>query len=104
MSSISRRDCARQRHHFSKAVTDGDPTLLHRSLSTNERATLRAFRTFSVTPGVLLCFHGTELKLRQASLTTLADKGLLITERFPGAYSLTEQGYAVMISSGASSS
>lgn len=98
MVQSSPRNCLSKSRHRSEISNRSDPSSIHRSLTSTERSTLKAFRMFRVTPGVLLCFHGTELKQRQSSLVALTDKGLLMPERFPGAYSLTEEGYAVMIS------
>ena len=84
--------------HGDSAYPSDSATAARLALSTTEQSTLKTFRKFRVAPGVLLCFHGNELKQRQEALTELTTKGLVVTERFPGAYSLTERGYAVMIS------
>lgn len=65
-------------------------------LSSAELSVLRVFRRYLLTPGVMLCFYGKELKDMKSSLRQLTARGYLVGERFPGAYSLTEDGFAQM--------
>lgn len=61
-----------------------------------ERDVLKVFRNYQITPGQLLCFSGTNLRKHQAGLKRLAERKMLVKERFKGAYSLTQTGYAAM--------
>ena len=65
-------------------------------LSTSEQRVLHTFRRFLMTPGQMLCFYGPNLDQNKATLERLADKDLLIKEKFKGGYSLTSAGYAAM--------
>lgn len=65
-------------------------------LSTSEQRVLRTFRDFLMTPGQMLCFSGPDLKQHKATLDVLADKELLVKEKFKGGYSLTRAGFAAM--------
>lgn len=65
-------------------------------LSPEERAVLKTFRKFLITPGRMLCFYGPELAAFTEPLEALSEKGLLIAEKFRGGYSLTESGYSAM--------
>jgi len=47
-------------------------------------------------PGQMLCFSGPNLKQNKATLELLADKQLLVKERFKGGYSLTQAGFVAM--------
>lgn len=62
----------------------------------NEQRVLKSFRQFLVTPGQMLCFSGPELAKRRNALQQLTAKGLLIEEKFKGAYSLTQEGFAAV--------
>ncbi|MEE2707472.1 MAG: hypothetical protein VX988_10495 [Planctomycetota bacterium] len=44
----------------------------------------------------MLCFHGPNLKTLQTALRQLAEKELLVKEKFKGGYSLTAAGFAAM--------
>ncbi|MBN1851935.1 MAG: hypothetical protein JW829_04395 [Pirellulales bacterium] len=65
-------------------------------LTIAEQRVLRTFRQFLVTPGQMLCFHGSSLNRNQAALKQLIAKELLVKEHFKGGYSITEAGYAAM--------
>ncbi len=65
-------------------------------LSTSEQRVLRTFRRFLMNPGLMLCFSGPNLQLNQKTLELLADKELLVEEKFKGGYSLTQTGFAAM--------
>jgi len=65
-------------------------------LSRPEYTVLGVFRTYLMTPGKMLCFAYPELETLRVPLAQLTDKGLLVAERFRGAYSLTKTGYAAM--------
>jgi hypothetical protein len=54
------------------------------------------FRSYLITPGQMLCFHGLELEKHGDSLRRLTADGLLNKERFAGGYSLTAAGFAAM--------
>jgi hypothetical protein len=49
-----------------------------------------------MTPGKMLCFYGPDLERNKATLELLTDKDFLVKERFKGAYSLTQAGFAAM--------
>ena len=49
-----------------------------------------------MTPGKMLCFSGPDLERYAADLNCLADKKLLVREKFKGGYSLTKGGFAAM--------
>lgn len=65
-------------------------------LSKSEQRVLRTFDDFLVAPGEMLCFYGPDLERNRAALKTLAEKDLIVKERFKGGYSLTPEGFAVM--------
>lgn len=65
-------------------------------LTNSEQRALKAFRQYLVTPGQMLCFYGPELEKHKAALQKLTEKDLLVKERFKGAFSLTEAGFAAM--------
>ena len=65
-------------------------------LSSSEKAVLRTFRQFLVTPGEMLCFFGPNLDRHKAALQQLTSRDFLVKEHFQGAYSLTRDGFAAM--------
>lgn len=65
-------------------------------MSTSERIALDVFRTYGITPGQMLCFHGPHLEKHGDSLRRLTAQGLLTKERFAGGYSLTAAGFAAV--------
>ena len=65
-------------------------------LSTSEQRVFRTFRQYLMTPGQMLCFSGPNLERDTAALNQLADKKLLVKEKFKGGYSLTPAGFAAM--------
>jgi hypothetical protein len=69
-------------------------------LTMADRSLLAVFRRFMTHPGEMLCFFGPQLERHSKALSRLTHQGLLIEERFGGAYSLTQSGYAAMRSHG----
>jgi hypothetical protein len=65
-------------------------------LSTSEQRVLQTFRQYLMTPGKMLCFSGPNLERYSAVLNKMADKKLLLKEKFKGGYSLTDAGFAAM--------
>ncbi len=65
-------------------------------ITASEQDVLSVFRNYRITPGQLLCFSGTNLKKHQNALRRLAERKMVIKERFKGAYSLTRAGYHAM--------
>lgn len=65
-------------------------------LTTAEKSLLSIFRKFLVRPGEMLCFDGPTLDRHRRALSHLTEQGLLIKERFRGAYTLTPTGFAAM--------
>jgi hypothetical protein len=65
-------------------------------LSSAEQRVLEKFRKFQMTPGQMLCFSGPDLKRHKRTLKHLADKDLVVEEKFRGGYSLTQAGFAAM--------
>ncbi len=65
-------------------------------LSKPERRVLSTFREYLMSPGRMLCFSGPNLERDHPALQLLAEKKLLEKERFKGAYSLTQAGFAAM--------
>lgn len=65
-------------------------------LTDAERQVLGAFRKFLMVPGEMLCFASNDLASMKDSLRRLTDAGMLVAEKFPGAYSLTTAGFARM--------
>ena len=49
-----------------------------------------------MTPGKMLCFSSPNLERYSADLNRMADKKLLVKDKFPGGYSLTSAGFAAM--------
>jgi DNA-binding transcriptional regulator PaaX len=82
-------------------LTEIRPTAREASALTGaDRSLLAVFRKFMTRPGEMLCFFGPQLAKHRKALARLTHQGLLIEERFRGAYSLTESGYAAMTSQG----
>jgi predicted transcriptional regulator len=65
-------------------------------LSKPELRVLSTFREYLMGPGRMLCFSGPNLERDRKALELLSDKKLLEKERFKGAYSLTQAGFAAM--------
>ncbi len=65
-------------------------------LSPAERAVLSVFRNYLMTPGKMLCLGSSDLSTYNEPLAQLADRGLIVAERFQGGYSLTDAGFAAM--------
>ena len=65
-------------------------------VSPSEKAVLRTFQQYLVTPGKMLCFFGPNLEKHKPALQTLTGKEMLVKEHFNGAYSLTQSGYDAM--------
>ena len=49
-----------------------------------------------MTPGEMLCFGSSDLRIFTMPLAQLTDKRLLIAEKSHDGYSLTESGFAAM--------
>ena len=64
--------------------------------SSADRDVLSAFRKFLMVPGEMLCFANNDLAAMRGALTRLTSTGMLVAEKFPGAYSLTTAGFAMM--------
>lgn len=65
-------------------------------LSPSEKAVLRTFQQYLITPGKMLCFFGPNLEKHDAALQQLTEKDLLVKEQFKGAYSMTQAGFEAM--------
>ena len=65
-------------------------------LSLADQIALDIFRSYLVTPGEMLCFHGKWLEEHGDSLRHLTAIKLITKEHFKGAYSLTDAGYAAL--------
>ena len=65
-------------------------------LTESEQCVLRAFRGYLMPPHKMLCFSGPEYEKHKKALEVLADKRLLMREKFKGAYSLTDAGFETM--------
>ena len=65
-------------------------------LTPPEKAALRTFQQYLVTPGKMLCFFGPNLEKHEAALEELTEKDFLVKEQFKGAYSLTHAGIKAM--------
>ena len=77
--------------------TDIRPTDREASaLTAADRSLLAVFRRFMTRPGEMLCFFGPQLDKHRKALARLTHQGLLTQERFRGAYSLTQSGFAAM--------
>ena len=66
------------------------------SFTKSEQSVLKTFREFLMSPGQMLCFYGPELERYRNALKGLTERGLLVKERFKGAYSLTREGFDAM--------
>ncbi|MHB0957145.1 MAG: hypothetical protein ACYC6N_08525 [Pirellulaceae bacterium] len=73
-----------------------EPASAESSLSMPELAVLEVFRKFRMSPGQMLCFSSTDLIAFRTPLAQLTNDGLLIPEKFPGGYSLTQTGFAAL--------
>lgn len=65
-------------------------------LSTAQCTVLTTFRQFRMTQGQMLCFSRSDEDTFRTPLNELTAGGFLVTERFPGGYSLTPSGFAAM--------
>ena len=65
-------------------------------LSNSEQRVLQTFHEYLMTPGKMLCFSGPDLERFRADLNRMADKKLLVKDKFKGGYSLTKAGFAAM--------
>ncbi|MEZ6120748.1 MAG: hypothetical protein R3C28_29805 [Pirellulaceae bacterium] len=65
-------------------------------LSKGEKTVLRMFEQYLMAPGKMLCFTGQILDQYRASFRKLAERDLLVQERFASGFSLTPAGYAAM--------
>ena len=65
-------------------------------LTSSEKSLLSIFRRFLVRPGEMLCIDGPTQERHRRAINHLADQGLIIRERFRGAFTLTDAGFAVM--------
>mgnify|MGYP002624473712 CR=1 FL=1 len=66
------------------------------TLTPSEQSVLGVFRRYLMTPRLMLCFHGADLERYRTPLAKLVEKGLIVSERFRGGYSLTVEGFAAM--------
>ena len=65
-------------------------------MNATEERVLRTFRQYLMTPGQMLCFSGPNLAKHKDALERMSERELLSKEKFIGAYSLTEAGFAAM--------
>ena len=65
-------------------------------LSNSEQRVLQTFHEYLMTPGKMLCFSGPDLERFRADLNRMADKKLLVKDKFKGGYSLTKAGFEAM--------
>ena len=65
-------------------------------LTNSEQRVLKTFREYLMTPGKMLCFSGPDLERYRADLNRMADKKLLVKDKFKGGYSLTRAGFVAM--------
>ncbi|QDV68625.1 hypothetical protein Poly24_23350 [Rosistilla carotiformis] len=72
------------------------PVVREQTFTKSEQSVLKTFREFLMSPGQMLCFYGPELERYRNALKGLTERGLLVKERFKGAYSLTREGFAAM--------
>lgn len=72
------------------------PTANGERMAEADRNVLSAFRKFLMVPGEMLCFANNDLVAMRGALARLTNTGMLVAERFPGAYSLTAAGFAMM--------
>jgi hypothetical protein len=47
-------------------------------------------------PGEMLCFANSDVVALKEALRQLTEAGMLVAEKFPGAYSLTSAGFVKM--------
>ena len=62
----------------------------------SDQTAFDVFRSYRVSSGQMLCFHGPQLEKYGESLRSLTTRGWVVKERFDGAYSLTEAGFRAM--------
>jgi sRNA-binding protein len=65
-------------------------------LTAGERSVLKVFQTYLMTPGKMLCFGSSDLDSLRVPLTRLTERGLLVSEKNRGGYSLTQSGFDAM--------
>jgi len=58
-----------------------------------ERAILKVFRQYDVSPNQMLCFDGKVIKRFQSGVRSLIDKGWIAKDRPKDAYYLTPAGH-----------
>ena len=62
----------------------------------SDQSVLDVYRSYMISTGQMLCFHGPIMDKHRDSLRRLTADGLLIKERFAGGYSLTATGFAAV--------
>ncbi len=65
-------------------------------ISEGESQVLSIFQRYLMSAGKMLCLSSQEVESHRQSLSRLVEAGLLVTESFRGAYSLTSSGFDVM--------
>ena len=95
-----KRDEKRQRRASKKSSTEeaGDSGTSPSAVPPAERAVLKVFRHYLMTPGKMLCFSSADLANFDAPLDQLTRKGMLVADQHQGGFSLTESGFAAMMS------
>lgn len=92
----ARQDKAERRPQKKSAAAMAESVRDPSGLSDAERSVLSVFRKFLMGQGQMLCFDGAMLETYRAPLVNLVQRGFVVAERFRGAYSLTETGFAAM--------
>ena len=71
-------------------------------MNESERAVLRLFRTYRMTPNQILCLHDglskSDRRRFSKAVRSLIDQEMLVKENFRDAYSLTTRGYVASLS------
>ena len=92
----SESDAADATEPVGDATTDSSSTDSSSVLSDTERSVLNIFRRFQMETGQMLCLSRSEVETFHQPLAELADRGLIVAEKFAGGYSLTPNGFAAM--------
>lgn len=86
-----RRAQKKQEENEASAAEDSNS-----EFTAGERSVLKVFQTYLMTPGKMLCFGSNELDSLRVPLTRLTERGLLVSEKNRGGYSLTQSGFDAM--------
>lgn len=91
-----REKAARELEKKETRKRDRDKDACDPPIEDGETRVLRIFRRFLMAPGQMLCLTTADEVSLMPALNRLIHAGFLISEKFNGSYSLTQEGYDLM--------